>query len=60
MTELGKPKAFLTDGIPGEPPILYFGNHKMPLDDGTALLWLQVFIRYFENKVRSLIGAKHG
>ena len=48
--ELGKPKAFLADNALNQPPVLYFGTHKVELDEATALQWWWVLCTYFRNK----------
>jgi hypothetical protein len=49
MSELGRPRAFLADNTPGSGPVLYFGTHKVELDDETALQWWWVLSNWIRN-----------
>lgn len=59
MNDFSQTGVFLADNVPGAPPVLYIGTEKVELDDGTALQWLQVILRYFEAKVREVVNRRH-
>lgn len=39
MNGAGKPFVFLTRSVPGAPMILWVGNEKYDIDDGTVVHW---------------------
>jgi hypothetical protein len=55
----GKPFVFLTRSVPGATPILWVGNQKYELDQGTCLHWLKELSDYFHEELRELERRNH-
>lgn len=41
---------YLQNGIAGNPPTLIIGSRKVPLTEGTCLLWIKILVEFIRER----------